>query len=66
LEGEDLEKLKLARTKYQQALSVVPLPCAVAGGNNHGRPQTNVSSMLLENSARPKNKDFRSPVKAKS
>ena len=43
LAGEDLEKLKLARTKYQVASSVLPLPCSGVRGNNGGRSQGNGS-----------------------
>src|SRR5580704_12473279 len=35
LEGEDLEKLKLARTRYQSAS--VSQACSLVAGNNHGR-----------------------------
>lgn len=62
LEGEDLEKLKLARTRYQGANSVLPLPCGTVG-NHHDQPQ-NVSQ--LENAPRPRNKDFRSQLKVKT
>jgi hypothetical protein len=63
---EDLEKLKLARTKYQSANAVLPLACSAVTGNNHGRPQSNLNVSQLENATRPRNKDFRSPLKAKT
>jgi hypothetical protein len=62
LEGEDLEKLKLARTRYQGANSVIPMACSTAG-NNHDRPH-NVSE--LETATRSRVKSFRSQLKAKS
>jgi hypothetical protein len=61
LEGEDLEKLKLARSKYQGANSVVSLACSTAG-NHHERPQ-NVSQ--LESTIQPRGKHFRSQLKTK-
>jgi L-fuculose-phosphate aldolase len=64
LEGEDLEKLKLARTKYKIASSAVPLPCSIVAGNR--RPEARITSLRLENTARPRNKDFRSQLKANS
>jgi L-fuculose-phosphate aldolase len=60
---EDLEKLKLARTRYQRASSALPLSCIVTG-NHNGRSQTN--SLQLENSIRPRSKAFRSQLKANS
>ena len=41
LHGEALEKLMVARSKYQGTTSAASLPIAVmcAGGNSHGRPQ---------------------------
>jgi L-fuculose-phosphate aldolase len=63
LEGEDLEKLKLARTRYQVASSVLPLP--YNGGNNRDA-QSNVDASQQENATRPRNKDFRGSLKAKS
>jgi L-fuculose-phosphate aldolase len=65
LAGEDLEKLKLARTKYQVASSVLPLPCSPVRGSNGGRSQGNGDASSAE-SSRSRNKDFRSPLKAKS
>jgi hypothetical protein len=65
LAGEDLEKLKLARTKYQVASSVLPLPCNAVRGNNGGRSQGNGDASSAE-SSRSRNKEFRSPVRAKS
>ena len=65
LAGEDLEKLKLARTKYQVAGSVVPLPCSAVRGHNGGRSQGNGDSSSAE-SSRNRNKDFRSSIKAKA
>src|ERR1700680_2974573 len=51
---EDLKKLKLARTKYQVASSMLPLPCSRVAGNHHGRPQSNVHESPLESPARPR------------
>jgi L-fuculose-phosphate aldolase len=39
LEGEDLEKLKLARTRYQSTSSAIQ-PCSIVAGNNHDRLHT--------------------------
>jgi L-fuculose-phosphate aldolase len=64
LEGEDLEKLKLARTRYQS--SALPQPCSIVAGNHRGRSHTNASSLRLEDPIRPRNKDFRSQLKAGS
>ena len=48
LEGEDLQKLIVARSKYQGNHSVAPMPlaipCVPASGNNHGRPQPSTES----------------------
>jgi L-fuculose-phosphate aldolase len=66
LEGEDLEKLKLARTRYQRASSALPQPCSIVAGNHHGRSHANASSLRLEDAIRPRNKDFRSQLKAGS
>jgi hypothetical protein len=66
LEGEDLEKLKLARTRYQSGSSAVPQPCGMVAGNHEGRSHTTASSLRLENSIRPRSKDFRSQLKANS
>jgi hypothetical protein len=63
LEGEDLEKLKLARTRYQRASSSLPLSCIVTA-NHNGRSQT--SSLQMESPIRPRSKSFRSHVKANS
>jgi hypothetical protein len=65
LGGEDLEKLKLARTKYQVASSVLPLPCSAVTRDN-GRLRSNVGASQMETATRQRNKDFRSPLKAKS
>jgi L-fuculose-phosphate aldolase len=62
---EDVEKLNLARTKYRHASSVIPLPCS-AGGAHDGHPQTDANSLHLQNTTRSRNKDFRSPLRAKS
>jgi hypothetical protein len=62
LEGEDLEKLKLARTRYQS--SALPQPCSIVAGNHRGRSHPNPSSLRLEDAIRPRNKDFRSQLKA--
>jgi hypothetical protein len=62
LEGEDLEKLKLARTRYQS--SALPQPCSIVAGNHRGRSHANPSSLRLEDAIRPRNKDFRSQLKA--
>ena len=64
LGGEDLEKLKLARSKYQVANSVLPMPFNAAAGDN-GRSQSNVNTSHRE-STRPRNKDFRNQIKARS
>jgi hypothetical protein len=64
LAGEDLEKLKLARTKYQVASSVLPLPCSAVREANDGRSQGNGNASSTD-SSRSRNKDFRSPLKAK-
>jgi hypothetical protein len=66
LEGEDLEKLKLARTRYQRASSALPQPCSMAAGNHRDRSHANPSSLRLEDPIRPRNKDFRSHLKAGS
>ena len=67
LEGEDLEKLKLARSRYQSASSAIPQSCGIAAGNHHGRSHTNASSSLrLESAIRSRSKDFRSQLKAES
>jgi L-fuculose-phosphate aldolase len=52
LEGEDLEKLKLARTRYQRASSAPPQPCSIVAGNHRGRSHANASirSQLKANS----------------
>jgi L-fuculose-phosphate aldolase len=66
LEGEDLEKLKLARTRYQSANSVLPLSCTTVARNHHDGSQSNLNVSQLENATRSRNKDFRSPLKARS
>ena len=67
LEGEDLEKLKLARSRYQTASSAIPQPCSIAAGNHHDRSHANSSSSLrLESALRSRNKAFRSQLKAES
>jgi L-fuculose-phosphate aldolase len=66
LEGEDLEKLKLARTRYQRASSALPQPCSMVAGNHRDRSHANASSLRLEDPIRPRNKDFRSHLKAGS
>ena len=60
---EDLEKLRLARTKYQGSSSVITLPRTADTGTN-GRSRSSVPQM--ETAARTRNKDFRSQLKAKS
>jgi len=66
LEGEDLEKLKLARTKYQGANSATAQTCSIVAGNHRDRSHANASSLRLEDPIRPRNKDFRSQLKAES
>jgi len=63
---EEIEKLKLARIKYQGASSSIPGPCSIAAGNHGSRPQRNVNPLQPENSTRSRDKDFRSPLKARS
>jgi hypothetical protein len=55
LEGEDLEKLKLARTRYQRASSAPPQPCSIVAGSHRGRAHANPNSLRLENAIRPRN-----------
>src|SRR5579864_7827554 len=54
---KEIEKLNLARSKYQASSSVITLPRGELGGNHHGRP---------ENAIRTRNKDFRGELKARS
>src|SRR5579862_901111 len=61
LEGEDLEKLKLARTRYQSAS--VSQACSLVAGNNHGRSHSSTTSLRLESALRSRGKDFRSQLK---
>lgn len=46
----ELEKLVVARSKYEGSHSAAPLPtfCGPATGNNHGRPQPSAESSSLE------------------
>jgi hypothetical protein len=48
LEGRDLEKLLLARGKYQGSQSPAPMPlaCGIAAGNHRGRVEHAASSRL--------------------
>lgn len=62
----DLEKLKLARTKYQGATSMLPVPCSTVAGNHHGYPQSSVNASQLESATRSRNRGFRGQLKAKS
>ena len=58
-----MEKLELARTKYQGSNSaVVPVFCSV-GNNHHERPRP--SALPLENSVRTMNKDFGTRLESK-
>ena len=38
LRNQDLEKLLVARSKYEGTHTAAPMPCAANAGNNHGRP----------------------------
>jgi L-fuculose-phosphate aldolase len=66
LGGEDLEKLKLVRTKYQSSISVLPVPYSTLAGNHHGRPRSSMDASELEGAARSRNRGFRGQLKAKS
>jgi L-fuculose-phosphate aldolase len=66
LGGEDLEKLKLVRTKYQSSISVLPVPYGTLAGNHHGRPRSSMDASELEGAARSRNRGFRGQLKAKS
>jgi L-fuculose-phosphate aldolase len=63
LEGEDLEKLKLARTRYHSAGSAIQ-PCSVVADGHHGRLSTNRTPLRIENGIRARGKDFSGQVKA--
>jgi L-fuculose-phosphate aldolase len=61
---EDLEKLKLARTKYQGATSMLRLPRSTSPGNHHDS-QSNTEASRVETASRSRNKHFRSQLKAR-
>ena len=61
---EEVEKLKLVRAKYQDATSAAPL--AVAVGGNHHCPQPETTFSQADSGARPRNRDFRVQLRAKS
>jgi hypothetical protein len=61
LEGEDLEKLKLARSRYQSMGAIQP--CSIAAGNHHDRLQSN-RTLRIDNAIRSRSKDFRGQIKA--
>jgi L-fuculose-phosphate aldolase len=62
---EELQKLQLARAKYQGMSSVLLPSCSVAAGNHNGR-QRGAIPFQVENATRPRTKSFRSPLRAKS
>ncbi|MGO9646668.1 MAG: class II aldolase/adducin family protein [Terriglobales bacterium] len=67
LEGQDLEKLLLARGKYEgsQSLAPMPLACGVAPDNHRGRVEHSTASRL-EDANQPATAAFRGRARAKN
>jgi L-fuculose-phosphate aldolase len=63
LSSQELEKLMVARSKYQGSRSAAPLPlavpCSSSAGNNHGRPQPAAETEVPASTARRRSASFR-------
>ena len=67
LEGQDLEKLLLARSKYEGSHSAAPLPLATADGpGNHNGPQRGSADPGLRDSPRSPARGFRNRARVKA
>jgi L-fuculose-phosphate aldolase len=69
LEGQDLEKLLLARSKYEGSHSAAPLPLAPTCGTsagNHNRGVEDTADLRLGDSSRAPARDFRNRARVKA